>query len=90
MRIKSGFILKEIAGEYLAIPFDESYEKFGAMVSLNDTGAFLWELLEEEHSAGELAAALCEAYGIEHSLADRAVAAFLNTLREKSLLEEPA
>ncbi|MBE5039520.1 PqqD family protein [Oscillospiraceae bacterium DSM 107454] len=90
LRIKHGFILKEIAGEYYAIPVDESYESFGAMIALNETGAFLWQELETECSVSALQEALVKKYGIEDALAGKAVQGFLDSLREKSLLEGEA
>ncbi|MEE1013120.1 MAG: PqqD family protein [Clostridia bacterium] len=88
MRIRHGFLLKKIAGEYTAIPYDGTYEEVGAMVSLNDTGAYLWSCLEEDATQEELIAALAEEYGIDHALAEKAVSAFINMLREHQLLDE--
>jgi len=85
--VKSGFLLKKIADEYTAIPYDGNYEKLGAMVSLNDTGAFLWRYLEEDTSEEELISALAQEYGIDEELAARAVSGFLGMLREHDLLE---
>ncbi len=88
MYIKSGFLLKKVANEYTAIPCDGNYEKLGAMVSLNDTGAYLWRCLEENTSEQDLVSALAEEYAIDDALAEEAVSMFLAMLREHSLLEE--
>ncbi|MBR5152409.1 MAG: PqqD family protein [Clostridia bacterium] len=88
MYIKSGFLLKKIADEYTAIPYDGNYENISAVVSLNDTGAYLWRYLEEDSSEQELVSALTEEYGIDTSLAKEAVSVFLEMLREHNLLEE--
>ena len=88
MRIKQGFLLKKIADEYAAIPYDETYTELGSMVSLNDTGAFLWKCLEEDCTQEQLILALEEEYGIENALAKEAVSVFLARLREQRLLEE--
>ncbi len=88
MQIKPGFMLKEVAGEYYAIPFDASYESHGAMVSLNQSGAFLWQLLEEENSVESLCKSVVEHYNVAPIVADTAVKEFLELLREKQLLVE--
>lgn len=88
MRIKNGFVLREISGEYIAIPFGESYETQAAMISLNSTGAFLWQALEEDCDRGSLCKALAEAYQIAPQTAEEAVDAFLADLRDKQLLIE--
>lgn len=88
MRIKQGYLLKKIAGEYAAIPYDASYVESGAMISFNDTGAFLWKCLEEDCTADDLAIALQGEYQIKADLACDAVQSFLVMLRKERLLEE--
>ena len=88
MRIKPGFILKEIAGEYYAIPFDDSYEEQGTIISLNHSAAFLWQQLEEETTEDALCKAVVEMYQITSTLAEDAVREFLQYLREAQLLIE--
>lgn len=86
MHIRPGFVLKEIAGEYYAIPFDESYEEQGTMISLNQSAAFLWQQLEEETNEESLCNAIVEMYGVTEALAEDAVREFLTYLREAQLL----
>ena len=88
MHIRPGFVLKEIAGEYYAIPFDESYEEHGTMISLNHSAAFLWQQLEEETEETALREAVVEMYQITPALAEDAVREFLQYLREAQLLIE--
>ncbi len=90
MRVKPGFVLKEIAGEYYAIPFDESYESQGTMISLNHSAAFLWQQLEEETDEKSLCNAVEEMYRITPALAEDAVREFLAFMREAQLLIETA
>lgn len=90
MHVKPGFVLKEIAGEYYAIPFDESYESQGTMISLNHSAAFLWQQLEEETDEKSLCDAVQEMYGITPALAEDAVQEFLAFMRDAQLLMENA
>lgn len=41
-RIRSGYILREIAGEYAIIPVDEESLITNAVMAPNDTAVFLW------------------------------------------------
>lgn len=88
MHVKDGFLLKEINGAYIAIPYDSNYDAYGAMVSLNHTGAYLWHCMEEDVSEAELVSALKEEYGIQDDMAIQAVSSFLTMLREHELLED--
>ncbi len=62
MKIKDGFVLEKVGGDYLAVAVGELADTFSGMVKLNETGAFLWKLLTEaEYSRDELAKKLAEA-----------------------------
>lgn len=87
MKLKDGFALRRMAGEFLAVPYDERYSDVGALVSLNETGAFLWKKLEEGSEPNELCASLCKEYGISESEANDAVESFTESLKAAGLLE---
>jgi len=86
MKINPGFVLKDIAGSFVVVPVGDNLVDFSAMITLNETGAFLWKLLDEDISVQELANAMCKEYDIseEEALAD--VKEFTDTLIEKKVL----
>ena len=43
MKIKSGFIVRKIANQYMAVPVGERSQELHGMIGLNETGAFLWK-----------------------------------------------
>ena len=45
MKIREGFILKEIAGSYVVVPVGDDLVDFSLMITINETGAFLWNCL---------------------------------------------
>ena len=45
MTLKKGFMLRSIAGTHVVIPLGERVVDFNGILTLNETGAFLWELL---------------------------------------------
>ena len=47
MKIKEGFILKEIAGSYVVVPVGDDLVDFSLMITTNETGAFLFNLISE-------------------------------------------
>jgi len=86
MKLKNDFTLREIAGDYIVIPTGENYLDFGAVVSLNESGAFLWKQLEDERSFEELCDMLMQEYGIDAELAETDVADFITLLKEHGLV----
>jgi hypothetical protein len=85
MKIKDDFILREIAGTWLAVPIGSRVVDFNGMITLSETGAFLWKLLETEKSVRELVDAMTEKYEVDEETAGRDIAGFLDLLEEKGL-----
>ena len=88
MRIVSGFILREMLGENVAIPSGESAHRLSGLVALNGSGKLLFRLLQTEQTEETLVQALLEAYEVEPAEAKQDVAEFLARLRENGLLVE--
>ena len=61
MKIKEGFILREVAGQIVVLPTGDQLD-LNMMITLNDTGRFLWEHLQQETTNEELVAALLTEY----------------------------
>ena len=59
MKIKDGYKMRTIDGEHLVVATGSAVD-LGAMVTLNDTGAFLWERLAAGATRESLLAALLE------------------------------
>jgi hypothetical protein len=89
MKIKEGYLVREVAGSTLAIPVGEEAGSFGGMLRLNETGVFLWHLLEKDTDAAALVDALLAEYeGVDRETAARDVEAFLEGLRKNGILSE--
>ena len=50
----SNYILREIAGEYILVPTGKELENFNGLVTINETGAFLWKLLQDAKTLDEV------------------------------------
>lgn len=86
MRLKTDFTLREIAGDYIVIPTGENYLDFGAVISLNETGAFLWNQLKDDKTVEELAASLSSEYGVDNATASADANDFIALLNEHGLI----
>ena len=88
MKIKSGFLLREVAGESVVIPLGGTTGNFGGMLRLNETGKLLWALLEKGASREELLSAMLAEYEVEKDVAAADIDGFLQKLRQGSMLME--
>lgn len=82
MKIKEGFILRQIAGEDIVVPIGNNIADFNGVIRLNESAAFLWKTLQEEISKEELINSLIKEYKIDENLATNDVEGFLDILKE--------
>ena len=87
MKLKEGFLLRRVAGQTVVLPSGAELD-LNMMISLNETGAFLWERLQDETDGDALAAALLAEYDVDEETARKSVAAFVQKLRENGFLQE--
>ena len=85
MKLKDGFILRTVAGETVVLP-TAGVTNFDMMITLNDTGKFLWERLAVGAEEAELVSALLAEYDVTEELATHSVAAFVARLKELDFL----
>lgn len=88
MKIKEGFIIKEVADSFVVVPVGENLVDFSSMITTNETGAFIWNLLSEDKTADELAEALVSEYSVDLKTAKADVEEFLSVLKSKKVFEE--
>ena len=85
MKLKDGFILRTVAGETVVLPTG-GVTNFDMMITLNDTGKFLWERLAVGAEETELVSALLAEYDVTEELAAQSVSAFVARLKELDFL----
>ena len=82
MKIKEGFILHEIAGNYVVIGVLQN-----GLTTVNEVGAFLWEKLEKGATEEELLAAVLAEYDVDAETAKADIKEFLDKLDHHKILE---
>lgn len=87
MKAKSGFGIKQVADSFVIVPMGERIVDFSAMITINDTGAFLWEKLQSDITTDELASALQAEYDIDIETAKEDVKEFTDVLLSKKVIE---
>jgi hypothetical protein len=62
MRRKSGFALRKVGEVNIVVPLGQKVLDLNGVITLNETGAFIWELLGEERSLDELVEAVSQEF----------------------------
>lgn len=87
MKIKNGFMLRNIAGNNLIIGVGEAAGVLNGVVTLNETGVFLWDLLVKGCEIEELILALMDEYEVSEQVATSDVNSFVNKLVNAKIAE---
>ena len=88
LKAKSGFILRDIMGEYMLMPVGDNISRYNGVVVLNDVSAFLWKKLEHPVSRDDLLAALLDQYEVDEATAAKDLDLLLEKLRSLDVIED--
>lgn len=84
LSIRKGYVAREIAGEYIAVPVDSSA---GAhIVVLNPVSKLLWDELQTEKTFDELLGVILGNYDVTKEEAEQDLKEFIMQLIENGLL----
>jgi len=86
MKIKDGYMLRNVAGKYIVVPVGEETMDFNGIITTNETGAFLWKSLENEISQADLLKAFLNEYEIDEQIAAEDLSDFIKKLSDADLL----
>ncbi len=85
MKIKDGFVLREVAGDTVVLPTGDL--NINAMITLNESAAFLWRLLQNDITEAQLVKEVLAKYDdTDEAMAAKAVAGFVKQLKEHDFL----
>lgn len=87
MKVKEGFAIREVADSFVIVPTGANLVDFSAMITVNDTGAFLWDKLKEDITEEELTQYLLSEYDVDEATAKADVAEFVSVLMDKKVIE---
>lgn len=87
MKISNEFKLMDIANVNVVVPLGTRNLNVSKMISLNDSGSFLWQQLETEKSEEALLAAMMDEYEIDEITAAADLKSFIYKLKEAGVLE---
>ncbi len=87
MKIKENFMLRKVADCYVVVPIGAAVADFNGMINLNEAGAFLWQLLENDTTEDDVVAAMLEHYEVDEEVARNDVRKFIAQLNDANLLD---
>ena len=86
-KLKSGFILRKIGDQIMAVPVGAQTSHIHGMIALSESGELLWNALVNGAEEEGLAELLTENYEVDRETALNDVRLFLQGLKEQGALE---
>jgi hypothetical protein len=87
MKRKAGFTMRNVGGEKLLVPSGSQLMNLNGLITLNDTAAYLWELLAEDRSLDELTMAVVNRFDVVAGVACDDVQTFIDEMTHLGILE---
>ena len=89
MKLKEGFVLRQVCGEHVITGEGLGAINFGKLLALNETAAWLWKEAEAqgEFTVNSLADKLCEEYEVTAEQARQDVDAIVKKWQEVEVVE---
>ena len=88
MRIKNGFVLREVAGQTMVIATGEASKNFHGMIKLNGTGKIIWQGMQEGLADEDIVVKLRELYEVDEEQAMQDIKVFVAKMEEMGFLAD--
>lgn len=88
MKVRKDFVLRETAGDYMIIPTGRTARSLDGLITVNEVGADLWNMLQSEVTFDDLLRGILTIYDVDEETAEEDIREFLDTLRERGILDE--
>lgn len=88
MKINKEFVLREIAGEYIIIPTGSTVLEWNGLITVNEVGVTIWNMLQEEVTLDQLVQKILEEYDVDEETARKDTEEFLQNLMESGILPQ--
>lgn len=88
MKLKYNFVSNEVADKIVAVAVGDDLQKFNGFIKMNDTGAYIFNMLKNDVTEEEIVAAMKKDYSdaTEEEIRET-VSEFVGKLKDADVLE---
>ncbi len=88
MKIRKGFVLREVAGRQVVIATGDAAKNFNGIIKLNESAVMLWKMIENGADEEALAQKIIEIYEVDEATAYNDVSMFVTKLKGAGIVDE--
>ena len=86
MKIRKELLKREVGGEAFLVPLGKTVYDSNGLFVLTELGAFIWDLLPESETEGEILEKILSEYEVDEATARKDLTQFLDKLRDMNIL----
>ena len=87
MKIKSGFVVRPVAGQHMVVALGEASKSFNGIIKLNESARLIWDMLAVGAEREEIVDRMAEEFDVDRAVLARDCDAFIHSLEENGILE---
>lgn len=89
MKLKSGFVLREVCGQKVIVAEGLEAVDFGHLISLNDSAANIWQIAQQQgdFTVDSIAQKICQQYDIDLNTAQNDIKSLLESWKNLGIVE---
>ena len=88
MKLKKGFVIREVAGETLVVATGEASKSFHGMIKLNETAKFIWERLIAGKDEDQILADMTEVYKEDPGVMKTELRSFMEKIEKAGFFDK--
>lgn len=86
MKLKDGLVLNKVADEYVVVSHNPDI--FNGILKINDSGAFIFELLQKGKENNDIVQSMTEVYYVTREKAEDDLKEFIQKLDDVGMIEK--
>lgn len=87
MKIKEGYEVRQVGAEYIVVALDDTLEEYRGMITLNNSGYYIWNKLKSDISYNSLLSDLVNKYDAPVEVIKADLDTFLENAKRVNILE---
>ena len=88
MKIKDGYMLRELDDMAIVVAVGKRAVEFNGMITLNSLGTFIWKCLSADTTEEEILTNILNEYDVDYDCAKKDLSDFLKKIRDAGLIDE--
>lgn len=88
MKIKEGFVLREVSGQAVVIAVGKASESFHGMINLNETGKDIWQGIEAGLNIDEIQTKMVEKYEVSPEIVKKDIIDLIDKMKDAGIIDE--